>query len=158
MAKEHKFKASLVWTGAAAGPTETYQSYSREWTFTQEGKDDLAGTAAVPFRGVPELRNPEDLLLASVSACHCLSYLAEAALAGITVVDYNDECEALMTVKDGKMRITEIILRPLVTISKGTIEAADALHDKAHDVCFIANSVNFEILVEPETELAVTSA
>jgi organic hydroperoxide reductase OsmC/OhrA len=158
MAKEHKFKASLVWTGAAAGPAETYQSYSREWTFTQEGREDLVGTAAVPYRGDPALRNPEDLLLASVSACHCLSYLAEAALAGVTVVDYNDECEALMTVKDGKMRITEIILRPLVTISSGSIEAADALHEKAHDVCFIANSVNFEILVEPETELAPTSA
>jgi organic hydroperoxide reductase OsmC/OhrA len=153
MAREHKFIAELNWTGSSQGPAVSYEQYSREWTFRQDDREDLIGTAAVPYRGVPDLRNPEDLLLASVSACHCLTFLAEAVMAKISVISYTDQCEATMKIQDGRMRITEVILRPVVTISGGDVDRVEQLHHKAHDGCFIANSVNFPILVEPVTNI-----
>ena len=71
------------------------------------------------------------------------------------MLDYADECTATMSFQDGKMRITEVTLRPRVTITHGNdVDLAERLHEKAHDVCFIANSVNF--LIEHFAE--VTSA
>lgn len=153
MAREHKFIAELTWTGSGQGPAVTYDQYSREWTFRQDERTDLVGTAAVPYRGVPDLRNPEDLLLASVSACHCLTFLAEAVMAKISVISYTDQCEATMKIQDGRMRITEVVLRPVVTISGGDEARVEQLHQKAHDGCFIANSVKFPIVVEPVTTI-----
>jgi len=153
MAREHKFIAELNWTGSSQGLAVSYEQYSRQWTFRQDDREDLIGTAAVPYRGVPDLRNPEDLLLASVSACHCLTFLAEAVMAKISVISYTDQCEATMKIQDGRMRITEVILRPVVTISGGDVDRVEQLHHRAHDGCFIANSVNFPILVEPVTNI-----
>lgn len=151
MAREHRFSGELVWSGASRGVAETYEGYSREWTFRQANVADLVGTAAVPFRGTADLRNPEDLLLASVAACHCLSFLAEATRAKVTVVSYADSCEATMTFRDGKMQIVEAVLRPVVTISAGDVAMAERLHHAAHEGCFIANSVSFPIVVIPAT-------
>jgi len=150
MAREHLFQATLTWTGAAQGPTSSYEAYSREYTVEIAGKPTLTGSAATPYRGDGSLPNPEDLLLASVSACHLLSYLAECARFDIRVLDYADRCTATMTFKDGKMRIVEATLRPQVTISDDSDpDKALALHHDANAVCFIANSVNFPILHEP---------
>jgi organic hydroperoxide reductase OsmC/OhrA len=142
----HRFAARTVWTGAQHGPTVNYTSYSREFAFEVAGKPTLTGSAAGAFRGDESLPNPEDLLVAAVSACHLLSYLAECARAEIQVLDYADECTATMSFQDGKMRITEVTLRPRVTIAHGNdVDLAERLHEKAHEVCFIANSVNFPI-------------
>jgi len=92
--------------------------------------------------------------LAALSACHLLSYLALCALAGISVVAYEDECTATMAMKDGKMRIVETTLRPKVTLAAGSdVEKAESLHEKANGECFIANSVNFPVHHEAETVL-----
>lgn len=150
MAHEHFFRSRLEWTGAAQGPTADYESYSREYRVSIEGKPDLTGSAAVPFRGDGSLPNPEDLLLAAVSACHCLSYLALCARAGISVVAYEDDATAIMKFSEGKMRITEATLRPRVTLAPGSDEAkALALHERANAECFIASSVNFPVRHEP---------
>lgn len=150
MAREHLFEADLVWTGAEKGTTQTYEGYSREYAFHQAGKLDLKGSAAVPYRGDGSLPNPEDLLLASVAACHLLSYLAECARAGVEVVEYTDRCTATMTFKDGKMRIVEASLKPKVRISpESDRQKAIDLHHVAHEGCFIANSVAFPIGCEP---------
>jgi len=146
MPHEHRFRAHLTWTGAEKGPTANYEAYSREYKVSIEGKPDLTGSAAVPFRGDGSLPNPEDLLLASVASCHMLSYLALCARAGISVTAYEDDATAIMTFKDGKMRITEATLRPKVTLAEGTDKAKAAhLHEKANQECFIASSVNFPI-------------
>ena len=146
MAHEHFFKANLSWTGAERGPTETYKSYSREYSVVIEGKPTLTGSAASPFLGDAALHNPEDLLLAAVSACHLLSYLAIAARRGILVTSYSDEATATMAIKDGKMRLVEATLRPRVTVaSPDEIERATAIHHQANQECFIANSLNFPV-------------
>ena len=144
MAREHLFEAELEWTGGALGPVRDYAGYSREWTFRQSDREDLVGTAAPAFRGDGSLRNPEDLLLAAVSACHALSFLAEAAMAKVEIRSYRDRCTARMAFSDGKMRIVEATLRPEVD---GDGDLAP-LHEKAHVGCFIANSVNFPIRIQ----------
>ncbi|CAN5625794.1 OsmC family protein [soil metagenome] len=150
MAREHFFEARLDWTGANGGPVRDYEGYSREYRLQMAGKPDLAGSAAVPFRGDGSLPNPEDLLLASVAACHLLSYLAECARAGMVVMAYEDECTARMTFHDGKMRIVEAHLKPRVRVSpESDLSKAESLHERAHEVCFIANSVAFPIHCEP---------
>jgi organic hydroperoxide reductase OsmC/OhrA len=151
MAQEHLFQALITWTGASAGPTESYRSYSREFLVQVEGKADLVGSAAPTYLGDSSLHNPEDLLLAAVAGCHLLSYLAIVARQGILVKRYTDEATAVMKIKDGKMRIVEATLRPRVVIAPGTdIEKAEVLHHQANQQCFIANSVNFPIYHFPE--------
>ncbi len=155
MAVEHHFRAHTVWTGASAGATAGYEAYSREYEVRMEGKPTLTGSAATPFRGDGSLPNPEDLLLAAVSACHLLSYLALCARAGIQVVAYEDEATALMTFRDGKMRIVEATLRPCVTLAPGSdVAKAEALHARANAECFIASSVNFPVHHQVTTVLA----
>jgi organic hydroperoxide reductase OsmC/OhrA len=149
MAQEHHFAAHLVWTGSAEGPTRDYESYGRAWRVDVEGKPPLEGSADAGFRGDPARHNPEDLLVAALSACHMLSYLALCARAGIEVVAYEDQASGLMAVSDGRMRFTEVTLAARVEIGSGDLDRATALHGKAHAQCFIANSVNFPVLNMP---------
>jgi len=154
MATEHLFEATVTWSGAAQGPTQKYETYSREFTVEMAGKQALRGSSAAAFRGDASLHNPEDLLLASVSTCHLLSYLHLCVRAGIEVVSYVDSCTATLAMKEGRMRIVSATLRPHVTIRPGAAELFDkaqALHENAHHACFIANSVNFPIACEALT-------
>jgi organic hydroperoxide reductase OsmC/OhrA len=141
----HTYRGVTQWTGARAGGTVDYAAYSREYAFSIAGKPVLHGSADVPFRGDPHLHNPEDLLLGALSACHLLSYLALCARAGIEVRAYRDEAVGTMTFADGRLRFTEVVLHPRVTIAAGDIARATALHARAHAECFIANSVNFPV-------------
>ena len=152
MSKEHHFACRTVWTGAAAGSTRDYESYSRTYEVAIVGKPTLTGSAAGEFKGDESKHNPEDLLVIALSACHMLSYLALAARAGIAVTAYVDETEGTMAMKDRRVRFTDVLLKPRVTVAPGTDKAkAEALHEKAHEICFIANSVNFPVRHEPVT-------
>ena len=152
MAHEHKFAARLTWTGAAQGRTRSYESYSRDYTVEIEGKPPIAGSSAPAFRGDPARHDPEGLLVAALSACHMLSYLHLCATAGIEVVSYEDRASGTMAIKDRKMRFVDVLLEPKVTIAMGDREKAIALHEGAHEACFIANSVNFPVRHEPVVE------
>lgn len=159
MAHEHEYAAWLTWTGAAAGPTTTYAAYSREYRVEFAGKPALLGSADPAFRGDPALHNPEDLLVAALSACHMLSYLALCARAGIAVRAYRDEARGRMAMKDGRMRFVEVVLHPEVELEPGaSLDRAKALHAEAHAVCFIANSVNFPVRNEPTVAVAAARA
>lgn len=152
---EHRFACTLTWTGADAGPTTSYRAYSRAFRVDFDGKPSLQGSAAAPFRGDETLHNPEDLLLAALSACHCLSYLALAAGAGITVVDYQDTATATMALVDGGLQFVEATLRPALAIAPGgDLDKAVRLHPRAHAECFIARSVNFPVRNEPVVTIA----
>lgn len=148
---EHHYAASLIWTGAEAGPTTSYQSYSRMWRMEFSGKPALEGSADPTFRGDPALHNPEELLLAALATCHMLSYLALCSLKGIAVTTYTDRAEGTMARgADGRTRFTSVRLHPEVTIADGAkLDLARALHEGAHAECFIANSVNFPVENEP---------
>jgi organic hydroperoxide reductase OsmC/OhrA len=144
--RPHTFAARVRWSGAAQGPTTSYKTYSREYTIEADGKPVLTGSADPHFLGDGALYNPEDLLVASLSACHLLSYLAECARAGIAVVAYEDDARGEMTLIDGKIRFREVVLRPRVTVADAArADEALALHERAHAVCFIANSVSFPV-------------
>jgi organic hydroperoxide reductase OsmC/OhrA len=149
MAQEHHFAAKVVWTGAAQGSTKDYASYSREYRIEIAGKPPLTGSADPKFRGDAAKHNPEDLLVAALSACHLLSYLHLCASAGIEVVAYEDQASGKMAIKDRKMRFVEVTLAPKVTIAAGDPDKARALHEDAHAACFIASSVNFPVLHAP---------
>lgn len=155
MAREHHYAAHLTWTGAARGPTKDYASYSREYVVRIEGKSDLIGSSDPLFRGDPKLHNPEDWLLAALSACHMLTYFAICARKGIQVVAYEDGASGTMALEGGGGHFTEVVLRPKVTLAAGSdARAAEALHEEAHKNCFIAASVNFPVRHEAETRVS----
>ena len=153
--RPHRFAARVRWTGGASGPVLDYATYSRDYVVEVDGKTPLRGSADAHFRGDGSLHNPEDLLVAALSACHLLSYLAACARAGIAIVAYDDDASGEMTLIDGKIRFREVMLRPRVAIADSArIDEATALHERAHAECFIANSVNFPV----RHEATVTSA
>ncbi|HEY5209560.1 MAG TPA: OsmC family protein [Stellaceae bacterium] len=142
MAHTHSYRATLSWRGETCG----YDGYSREYSVAIPGKPRFRGSADAAFKGDAGLYNPEDMLVVSLATCHMLSYLAVCARLGITVLAYDDEAEGIMAIKDKRMRFTEVTLHPRVTLAAGADEArAQTAHERAHDECFIANSVNFPV-------------
>ena len=111
----------------------------------------MPGSSDPAFRGDPARWNPEDMLVASLSACHKLWYLHFCAVEGITVEAYRDEAHGVMAEDPARGgAFTRVTLRPEVTIRAGDDAALAAeLHDRAHHFCFIANSVNFPVHCEP---------
>ncbi|MEM1029706.1 MAG: OsmC family protein [Myxococcota bacterium] len=144
----HHFACRLVWTGH--GPTTNYRSYSREVRIDFDGKPSLAGSAAPAFRGDGARHNPEDLLVAALSSCHCLSYLAVCARAGIDVAAYDDEASGTLALHEGVLRFERVVLRPRVSLrGDGDAVRAERFHDEAHAGCFIARSMNFPVFYHP---------
>lgn len=152
MAREHEYRATVRWTGNTGEGTASYRGYSRDHDILLEGKETpVRGSADAAFRGDAARMNPEEMLIAGLSACHMLWYLHLCADAGVVVTAYEDAAEGIMIEQGrGGGRFTGATLRPRVEIAAGSDAArAMALHDEAHRLCFIANSVNFEVAVEP---------
>jgi len=150
-AREHRYAITVTWSGNLGSGTSDYRAYSRDHQITAESKSPIDGSSDPLFRGDRARWNPEELLIASLSACHKLWYLHLAAESGIIVTAYADLAEGVMAeLPDGSGRFTRVVLRPSVTVSAGTDTArANALHHAAHEKCFIANSVNFPVSCEP---------
>ena len=152
MHKEHHYQLQTVWQGNRGEGTRTYQAYGREYVVRLTGKPDLAGSADPAFRGDPARHNPEDLLLAALSACHMLSYLHLCATAKVIVTAYEDFAEGVMELDgSGGGRFTRAVLKPRVTVLSADIETAEGLHGRASALCFIRNSCNFPVLHEATT-------
>ena len=151
MDKTHSYRLTVRWTGNRGSDTSGYRHYGRDHVIGVDGKPEIGGSSDPAFCGDPSRYSPEDLLVASVSACHMLWYLHLCADAGVVVVAYVDEAEGTMTeTPDGSGRFSDIVLRPRVTVACGSDTAlAVSLHGKAHRMCFIANSVAFPIACEP---------
>jgi organic hydroperoxide reductase OsmC/OhrA len=149
--KQHNYELQVEWTGNTGEGTKTYRGYRRDHTITAEGKPPILASSDPSFRGDPSRYNPEDLLVASLSACHMLSYLHLCAVNHVTVLDYRDVALGLMDENsDGSAQFTRVTLRPTVKIAPGDDRVkAHALHDQAHHLCFIARSVNFPVDVAP---------
>ena len=153
--RNHEYRARLTWDGNRGDGTSNYAAYGREYRVAIDGKPELNGSADPTFRGDATKHNPEDLLLAAVSSCHMLSYLALCARGSIEVVAYQDDAVGQMVFhKDGSGEFTEIVLRPAVTIRSGDLEKATQLHERAHEICFIARSCNFPIRHEASMKQA----
>ncbi len=155
MGKTHTYRVEVEWTGNHGSGTSRYDAYGREHRIQASGKTDIAGSSDPAFRGDPTRWNPEDLLVASVSACHKLWYLHLCAVNGVNVVSYLDRAEGTMAEDaDGSGRFTEVVLRPEIVVTPGSnLEKAETLHVVAHAKCFIANSVNFPVRCEPRVSV-----
>jgi organic hydroperoxide reductase OsmC/OhrA len=154
MAHEHRYPVDVVWTGNRGEGTRTYQGYGRDHEIRVAGRPAIAGSSDAAFRGDGSKHNPEDMLVASLSACHMLWYLHLAADAGVVVTHYVDHAEGTLVVDARGGRFSEVVLRPEVTLAAGDAAKAAALHDDAHHACFIANSVSFPVRCEPRIVVA----
>lgn len=152
MIREHSFAIAVTWSGNRGTGTSGYKDYDRAHLVAAEGKESIAGSAAKVFHGDAVKWNPEEMLVAALSQCHMLSFLHVAASAGVTVQSYFDEASGILTTNaEGGGSMTSVTLRPRVEISAGTPAQVVALHYRARELCFIANSINFPLLHEPET-------
>ena len=148
----HCFAVTNRWTGNLGTGTSSYTAYSRNHEISGEGKTvAIEGSSDARFRGDGARYNPEELLVASLSTCHMLWMLHLCADAGIAIVEYADEASGEMAIHaDGGGEFVRVTLRPRMTIlDEGQVAQALALHHRAHELCFIARSVNFPVGCEP---------
>jgi len=150
--RQHHYTISIEWTGNKGSGTRDYRAYTRDHFVQISGKPEIPMSSDPTFRGDKTRYNPEELLVASLSSCHMLWYLHLCAEAGIIVTDYTDQAQGIMEeTPDGGGYFKEVILNPTVTVTEANmLERADALHKKAHELCFIANSVNFRVIHQPK--------
>ena len=148
--KHHDFVAEIVWTGDRGQGNRTYRGYERSWQIVTPGKASIDCSNDPVLGGDATKPNPEDLLLASLAACHMLWFLHLAHNAGIVVRGYEDAPIGVgETGPRGEGRYVHAVLRPKITVENGAdLAKADALHAEVHDYCFIARSVNFPIRYE----------
>lgn len=152
MHKEHHYKLTVTWTGNNGSGTIDARVYERSHTVQAPGKETLHCSSDSAFRGDVTKYNPEEFFLSALSSCHMLWYLHLCADAGIVVMAYEDNPEGTMVEAsaEGRGRFVHVVLRPVITITDISREAEAAqLHDKANEMCFIANSCNFPIHHEP---------
>jgi organic hydroperoxide reductase OsmC/OhrA len=155
MKKEHHYKLTAEWTGNTGDGTENIRTYDRSHTVHILGKPDLFLTTDNPLVGDKSKLNPEDLLVSALSSCHMLSYLYVCALEGVVVTNYIDEATGVMIEnEDGGGNFREVTLNPKVRVAdESMIDKANELHHRAHEVCYIANSVNFEVKCFPTCQI-----
>jgi organic hydroperoxide reductase OsmC/OhrA len=131
-----------------------YDSYNRAHEIVfKNGAIVLPASSAPEFRGDPERADPEEAFVASLSGCHMLTFIAICARKRLTLDSYDDDASgSLVKRDDGRLWIAEVILRPRVRFGPGIDvgpEQLAELHHRAHEECFIANSVRTGVRVEP---------
>jgi organic hydroperoxide reductase OsmC/OhrA len=144
----HHYQTQTTWTGNTGQGTADYRAYKRDHEIFVAGKSaPIPGSSDAAFRGDPTRYSPEELLVSTLSTCHMLWLLHLCADAGITVTAYTDQARGVMAENpDGSGHFTEVTLHPVMTITDSSrVREAAALHAKAHELCFIANSVNFPV-------------
>jgi organic hydroperoxide reductase OsmC/OhrA len=130
--------------------------YSRAHAVLFDGGIEIKGSSSPSVVPLPwsaeDAVDPEEMLVASLSACHMLSFLDIARRAGWFIDRYSDTAEGTMTKNEaGRLWMSEVILRPQIGWVGAAPSAAelDALHHQAHEVCFIANSVKTDVRFAP---------
>jgi len=132
----------------------TYETYPRNHAISfKDGQETLIASSSPAYKGDGGKPDPEDLLVAALSSCHMLSFLAIAAKKKLTVNSYRDDAVGFLENdssdgKGGKLWIARVILRPQVVIDADA-ETLAHIHHRAHEACFIANSVKTQVSVEP---------
>lgn len=146
----HSYQVTVQWTGNKGLGTLAYDQYDRAHTINIHGKPEITASSDTPFRGDSTKHNPEDMLVASLSACHMLWYLHLCADAGVNVVEYLDTATGILAMAPTGGHFSEVSLQPVVVVSdESMIAMAIELHELAHKKCFIANSVNFPVICKP---------
>ncbi len=155
MRRYHHYKLSALWNGNMGSGTAGVRSYDRSHTVSIAGKPELHLTTDNAAVGDKAKLNPEDLLVSALASCHMLTYLYVCALEGVVITDYRDDATGTLLEQDGGGHFEDVTLNPVVTVAEQSMrECAIALHHKAHDLCYIANSVNFEVRCNPVCKVA----
>ena len=142
---EHKIK--LDWKKGAA--PFTYDAYPRNHRITFKNDETMIFSAASAYRGDASKGDPEDMLVAALSSCHMLSFLAIAAKKRFTVTSYVDDAVGYLEKEGGKLWMTRVVLRPQLEFENAPDRATlEQMHHQAHEECFIANSVKTDVTVE----------
>ena len=151
----HNYRATVTWTGNTGLGTTSYTSYSRDHEVRAPNRPPILGSSDPDFRGTPTRYSPEDLLVSAVSACHMLWYLHLCASSGLSVTAYTDDAVGEMAEHmDGSGEFQRVTLRPRVQLAApGDLDLAQELHRRAHRLCFIARSLNFEVICQPEVTI-----
>ena len=128
-------------------------NYNSAHTIRFEGGQSVVSSAAPEFGGDAAQTDPEELLVASLSSCHMLTFLAVAANRGYVLDAYEDDAEGTLGKNEqGVTFLAHATLRPKVTFSgdkRPTPEEYEQLHARAHRGCFMANSVKTAMVVQP---------
>ena len=144
------YTAIVSWRRGADEPfTDNRYARGHQWSF--DGGVSFRASSSphvVPRYSDPAGVDPEEAFIASLSACHMLTFLHLAAKAGHRVDSYDDTAEGVMTKTDGRVWVSLVTLRPHI-IWTGTRPEELALHHAAHEECFIANSVKTDVRCEP---------
>lgn len=150
-----EYTAVIEWSRAGATFTDNRYSRGHCWLFD--------GGTTVPASSSPQVVplpmsieagvDPEEAFVASLSSCHMLWFLSIAAKRGFIVDIYLDHAVGIMG-KDaaGRLSMTRVTLHPEARFSgdgRPTTDDVLAMHDEAHEQCFIANSVRTEVRCEP---------
>jgi organic hydroperoxide reductase OsmC/OhrA len=141
--KSFRYKANTAWSSARRG------------TLSALGKPNIVVGSPPEFKGEPDLWAPEELLVGSVNTCMMLTFLTLAQAGGLTPVGYESEAEGLLENIDGKYRITEVAVRPRVSL-KGKAELARAreIMENVEAQCFISNSIKSKVTLTAEFVVA----
>ena len=157
---DHRYTVTVVWSRGEGGFADGSYSRDHEWRF--DGGTVVAASASPtvvgPQRASAAAVDPEEAYVAALASCHMLTFLDLARRAGFAVESYEDNAEATMArLERGRFWVDKVILRPRVVFSGDGApdsEEFDALHERAHELCFIANSVRSEIAIEAAHETA----
>ena len=152
-----QISAKITWQRNGAEFIDNRYSRAHAWRF--DGGIEVPASSSPHVVPVPlsleAAVDPEEAFVASLSSCHMLWFLSLAAAQRLRVDRYSDDAVGVLGKNaQGKVAMTAVTLKPRVTISgeKPTAAAFEALHHKAHEKCFIANSVTTEVHVEPVLE------
>lgn len=141
----HAYPLSVTWSGNTLDP-----DYCRDALAQAPTKQGIPVSSAPEYKGNPARWNPEDLLGAALATCHMLTFLALCSKAKVEVLHFEDQAEAILDTVDKVTRITEVHLRPIIRVPRGTsAPKVVELYHKAHKYCFIANSVSCKAVMEP---------
>ena len=151
----HTYTATVSWSRGEQPFTDGKYSRAHRWRF-DGGVDVPASSSPQVVR--PPLSDeaavdPEEAFVAALSSCHMLFFIDFARRAGFRIDRYEDQAEGIMAQDaEGRTAMTVVTLRPAIAFSGErlpTAEEIEALHHKAHEACFIANSVRSEVRIEP---------
>ena len=156
MSRAHEYRAEVLWQRRHEDSFIDGR-YSRRHLLRFDGGVELAGSASPSVVPLPwsdaAAVDPEEAFVASIAACHMLWFLSLAAKARFAVSSYRDDAQGVMTKNTGsKLWVSRVRLRPEICFDGARQPTPDellALHHRAHEECFIANSVKTEIVVEP---------
>ena len=150
------YRATLDWT-LAEGDDFAAGRYTRLHTLGFDGLEVPASASPLHVKApysAEAAMDPEEAFVASLSSCHMLWFLYVAREEGWVVESYRDEAEGLMEKNaDGKLAMTKVTLKPYIVFkgNQPSPQDVDQLHHRAHDECYIANSVKTDVAVEPQS-------